>query len=312
MFPDFDTETLQAILQSVNWDEARAIDTLLGMSDPDFRPQEQPTAPRSQTDLDEEFARRLMLEEQQQHEAAWAAQQGDGEHTWQAAQPAQGQQWQRREDRRRRDSYDDGAWERPERQAGQGDFAEIQEQFSKIAETGKKTFNSLFNKVKAKINEYDTGRPGQGSGQDAAPNWGTAGTDQQYQPPAQPPAGQQSYYAPSSASPPSAPVHGYDLGPGSPPRSGVAPSSAPGAKLGPGSPPRSVSSPSNDASRPPTSTGPPTSSIDPTKIGLLPKKPVSLLRDPQSQRQPTEDDDDMYASPEEPDANTAKPSTHDA
>jgi hypothetical protein len=35
----------QAILESADWDEARAIDMLLGMSDPDYVPAEQPAAP---------------------------------------------------------------------------------------------------------------------------------------------------------------------------------------------------------------------------------------------------------------------------
>jgi hypothetical protein len=94
---------------------------------------------------------------------------------------------------------------------------------------------------------------------------------------------------------------------------------------------------SGSTPRPPTtSTGPPTPSIDPSayilslmpydgglltssppfpaKLGLLPKKPVSLLRDPasQPQRRPTEDEDDMYASPEEQTASSAKPPAHDS
>ena len=81
------------MLESVGGDQDRAIDALLGMSDPEYKGEslaavqsEQPalvcsicpqfrylflTALQSQTELDEQFARHLMIEEQQQRQQQW-------------------------------------------------------------------------------------------------------------------------------------------------------------------------------------------------------------------------------------------------
>jgi CUE domain len=42
MFPDFDTSLLQSVLESVAGDQDRAVDVLLGMSDPSYTPSERP------------------------------------------------------------------------------------------------------------------------------------------------------------------------------------------------------------------------------------------------------------------------------
>ena len=65
-----------SVLQSVNGDQDQAIDTLLGMSDPDYvtqlpPPQQQQQEP-TQTELDEQLARRLMLEEEQAAQHQWS------------------------------------------------------------------------------------------------------------------------------------------------------------------------------------------------------------------------------------------------
>jgi hypothetical protein len=63
-----------SVLQSVNGDQDLAIDTLLGMSDPDYVSQPLPQPEQrepTQTDLDEQFARRLMLEEEQAAQNQW-------------------------------------------------------------------------------------------------------------------------------------------------------------------------------------------------------------------------------------------------
>lgn len=84
-------EQRQSVLESVNWDQDQAIDMLLGMSDPEYKPEARPNQPPpvsqvtsspltvqatkppqpSQTELDEQFARQLMLQEQQAQQAAW-------------------------------------------------------------------------------------------------------------------------------------------------------------------------------------------------------------------------------------------------
>ncbi|KAI0066034.1 hypothetical protein BV25DRAFT_1820881 [Artomyces pyxidatus] len=45
IFPDFDASLLQTVLESVGGDQDRAVDTLLGMSDPDHVPTAAPTQP---------------------------------------------------------------------------------------------------------------------------------------------------------------------------------------------------------------------------------------------------------------------------
>lgn len=73
------------------------------------------------------------------------------------------------------------------------------------------------------------------------------------------------------------------------------PTTAPGVAS---SPPPPVASQGVDTPRPPsTSSGAP--QIDPSKLGMLPKRPVSLLRDP-SDPAPKRDDDDELEYAENP------------
>ncbi|KAF7371463.1 CUE domain-containing protein [Mycena venus] len=121
MFSDFDDSLLQSVLDSVQGNTNRAIDALLGMSDPDYQgePVPQQVRPQTQEELDEQLARTLMLEDERQQERPEARRQGST-----------------------------GA---PERDTMQ----EFQEQFNKFAESGKRTVGTLFSKVKAKIQEFD-------------------------------------------------------------------------------------------------------------------------------------------------------------
>lgn len=127
--------------------------------------------------------------------------------------------------------------------AGRDTMTEVQEQFSKIAESeqnaarrawacgadfrvaaaGKKTFSSLVTKVKAKMQEYDQSRTAQGpSGQSGQSSWGggPVGGGQPPQAHGQDPYGQQSYYDPNArgydAAP--APARGYQAFPASAPQ----------------------------------------------------------------------------------------------
>lgn len=286
MFPDYDDLILQSVLESVNGSQDAAIDALLGMSDPEYTSDTRHQEPvLTQTDLDEQLARRLMLEEQEAQQQQWAAQ---------PPQPATPQRRNTRPYEVYQQQYHQQGALPP---AGERDtMAEFQEQINKIAETGKKTFGNIFSKVKAKIQEYDQGRPVQSSSGGYNPN------QQQQQPyygQAEPTATQSrpqqpAYYDPnppmspptSSITPPAAAIHGYDVTP--PPATTFAPPSG-------SPPPASTSRGSNDVPRPPqTGTGMP---IDAGKLGLLPKRPVSLLPDPAAApahvQQPTDDDDGL-------------------
>lgn len=325
IFPDYDDVILQSVLQSVNGNQDRAIDVLLGMSDPNFKsetpplppPQPQPQVPpMTQEELDEQFARRLMLEEQEQHRQ-WRAQHRPSRRTT------------------RTESYNDYQVSSPPSQPADGKdtMGDFQEQFSKIAESGKKTFGAFVSKVKAKIQEFD--RPDQG----VQPTWGTSDTAAYYGPntlqsppqtnyqpyhghsqgiPQGPPPQtsttaiqqQPAFYDPdpspqpspltqypsphlpetrAQTQPSSLMVEGYDVTPLSSTSQPVQSSAAMGATASglstsnPSSPPR-IPSPENP--------------IDRGKLGLLPKRPISLIRDPpqtQPQHQAHDEDDLEYA-----------------
>ncbi|KAK0455502.1 uncharacterized protein EV420DRAFT_1553955 [Desarmillaria tabescens] len=240
MFPDFDDTVLQSVLDSVNGDQGRAIDALLAMSDPEYKGESRPAEPAlTQTELDEQLARRLLLEDEQQQHAAWQSQQSQ----WQQPAPI------------RRQSQNV-----PEKDT----MAELGEQFNKFAETGKKTLGSLFSKVKAKISEMDQSRQNNNAASSSTSQqpWvnyddphGSSGQQASYYDPNPPPVNHTN--KPPSPSP--VQVQGYDLSP----------------------------SPKEETVPRPPSTGQGVP-IDGGKLGLLPKRPVSLLRtsSPSAEGQP--------------------------
>ncbi|KAK7005950.1 CUE domain-containing protein [Favolaschia claudopus] len=290
MFPDFDDSLLQSVLDSVQGNTDRAIDALLGMSDPDYQgepgAQQTQQRPQTQEELDEQLARTLMLQDQQDHDNAAR------QHAWQAQQ--QQQQQQGRPEPRRQ-----GSSGGPERDTMQ----EFSEQFNKFAESGRKTLGTFFNKVKAKIQELDQPQGGQSSGN--ATHGGVGGDTYPYEsqynpypdtshqqrndnsnnpnPHQQMPA----YYDPNAAA---GDGDRFGSGPHSP--TGYDATPAPGAG-GPGTP-----------APPSTQSGAP--QIDGGKLGMLPKRPVSLLAtspQPSSAHTgapPSSDDDDALEYAENP------------
>ncbi|GBE86293.1 hypothetical protein SCP_0901720 [Sparassis crispa] len=309
MFPDFDSLVFQSVLESVNYDQDRAIDVLLGMSDPEYVSTSQATAP-TQPDLtlDEQLARQLALEDQQQ-----------------PRRPASGHSWPRRNQvpyQPRQQHPRSPPQQQQQQQEGyvtgneRGDFQEFQDTFSRIAESGKRTFSSIVSKAKAKINEYQQGRPSQTSPPLTQPQWGSAPPNQPDRHTAQQ-AYTQEYYGYDHSAYPVSPqeqphVQGYDAGPV--PYSNIPPRSAPIAAPTPVVPPPNVNpnitSPSNQPSSsvsprpsgdtprpPPTMSGSP---INAAKLGLLPKRTVNLLNSqpsttqapqvqPAAARRPSED-----------------------
>lgn len=151
IFPDFDPTVLyvhatrrhgrlisfistrQSVLHSVGGNQDRAVDMLLGMSDPDFKDNHVPVrisrctchnpayrcrGCKDQTELDEQLARRLMLEDQEQHRE---------QRRWQA--PAHNVPYQPREHAPDAGARVQGA------ETGKPDFQEVTETFNKIAES---------------------------------------------------------------------------------------------------------------------------------------------------------------------------------
>ncbi|EMD33689.1 hypothetical protein CERSUDRAFT_87020 [Gelatoporia subvermispora B] len=307
MFPDFDAAVLYSVLESVGGDQDRAVDVLLGMSDPDYVSTEGPS-PSQNTDLalDEQLARQLALEDQEQQQRRHAT----------------GQQWPRREPADQRDvPYQPRQRARSGAGAGaqqdedgsgyvtgseRGDFQEFQETVSRLAESGKRTFSSIVSKVKAKINEYDQGKSSQaGAASNTTPQWGAAPPPQLDRHTAAQAYSTEIYGQPRAAAQPQAPVRqlslqGYDadepthqIALGDPPVSAGVPSTPPNtAAVG-----REVSSATTSPTLSPRMSGdvprplPVGSPINAAKIGLLPKRPVSLLGS-QAPPHPVEDDDD--------------------
>lgn len=121
-----------SVLQSVNGNHDQAIDTLLGMSDPDYISQPAPVPQEqrepTQTELDEQLARRLMLEEEQAAQHQWRApQQGQGS---QAYQPRRAATRGGGDDAGRYDNAAQGG-NAPQRDT----MADFQDGFNKIAES---------------------------------------------------------------------------------------------------------------------------------------------------------------------------------
>jgi len=268
IFPDFDAAILYSVVDSVGGDQDRAVDALLAMSDPDHVPvhhvgTEQPSV-AEQTLLDEEFARQLLLEDEQQiaHQQN-AQQQQRRQYPYAQRTPVHHPQQANRGDAAQEQAP-------PQRDT----MTDVQEQISKFAETGKRTFSTLVSKVKAKVQEFDQTRN--------TPNASSSGTSTGTGYDAQPPSpamdrhAQQAYYAPRvSLSPqPNAINDGFE------------------------NPPLlSLSSDRDSASVPPipaTNSGHPASNIDPGKIGLLPKRPVSLVNtEPEPSHAHDEDEEEL-------------------
>lgn len=175
IFPDFDEAVIISVLESVNNDQDRALDVLLGMNDPTYvpaapssniQPPQQRRQGLTQEESDEQLARRLAFEEEEaaravssERQPGWGgvppAQQHRQQASYQAYQP-------RRSSDRGPGSWNDWRTEqdRTPQYPGQGQrdtMAEFQEGFYKIAETGKKTFNTIYSKFKAKMQEFDQG-----------------------------------------------------------------------------------------------------------------------------------------------------------
>jgi len=254
IFPAFDPVILQSVLDSVGGDQDGAIDKLLGMSDPEYK--EQHSTHADQTELDEQFARNLLIQEQEEA------------------------------NRRRQQSRPPQVpvpYQQREHTPGQNpsgtnpNMQEVADTFNKLAESGKKTFSSLFSKVKAKIQELDQPRPDSGS-----PSTGNGGgvfpnppshqdrhsmmTQAQYQ---QPPSDAQ-------------PIRGYDMTYQPPPTSASQQPSTFSTK-----PDQRASSP--DITLASNHSNQQTSNIDPAKLGILPKRPVTLGDSSSPQRRSTEE-----------------------
>ncbi|KAI0302705.1 hypothetical protein BC826DRAFT_985809 [Russula brevipes] len=284
IFPDYDAAILHSVVDSVGGDQDRAVDALLAMSDPDHVPTHNVAAPEQpsvveQTQLDEEFARQLMLEDEQQYareQIARRQQQQQEQQQFPYAQrtnapiPHQQQQGDRGYGTGTYDSDDDGQHS-PQRDT----MTDMQEQFSKLAESGKRTFSTFVSKVKAKVQEFDQTRNVQNPSSSAGSTSTGTGYIAQPSSPGLDRHAQQAYYAPRAVSNPRPPVSPEVENPQQQQPSSLSstvPTDLPSASAA------AVDDDSAGILPPPvTNSGRPASNIDPGKIGLLPKRPVSLV-----------------------------------
>ncbi|KAM6502115.1 hypothetical protein JOM56_002092 [Amanita muscaria] len=282
MFPDYDDSVLQSILESVGGDQNSAIEVLLGMSDPQYKSETQHDHVQlSQVDLDEQLARRLMLEEQ--HAASAQLPQQAQQQPMLPYEPYTGSTRRAHRPQQQPQAYPNNA------DNERDTMTDIQDRFGRIAETGKKTFESLFSKVKAKIQEYD--KPGKPEPPNQEPQWvGVSSAPSQRWSYNSAGVQQAPYYDPNPSTPPP------------PPLPVVASKPLPSPKTIKGydvdteqtaGPSRSESDPASDVSSPRTSMGSrPITAIDGGKLGLLPKRPVSLLKQQgtESAKEPVRED----------------------
>ncbi|KAG8827194.1 hypothetical protein FRC19_005012 [Serendipita sp. 401] len=162
IFPDLDSATIHDCYVLCNRNVERTVEFLLGTDHNEISSQD--TGPNrtaaTQDDLDEQLARHLEQEELAAAASAWQTRQTDRSlpHGGPVSnpQPASGHS---------------GHQTQQQQQTGSGiDDFNLPEQITKLAETGKRTFNTIFNKVRDKIKEFD-----------AAPGENTAGSSSHQQ-----------------------------------------------------------------------------------------------------------------------------------
>ncbi|KAF9520973.1 hypothetical protein BS47DRAFT_1335060 [Hydnum rufescens UP504] len=223
IFPTFDHAILADVLDSCNGNEEKAVDILLGMTDPDHIPQTN-VQDISQTERDELLAHRLMIEEQESNSSRPHTQPNNLPYVPRTRVPRKSRGHPAPSDPTVQDNFKDSrkqnAKSGPNSTPG-GGGSDFQDQFNKIADTGRKTFNNIFSKVKAKIAESSSSNQ-------------------------QPQASQYDVAGPESTYERSGEGNGYDVTPKMPHNS---------------SPPAAAN-------------------VDRSKLGLLPKRPVSLGSSP--------------------------------
>lgn len=251
MFPDFDQQLLLSVLDSCGGDHDLAVDMLLEMANPDYKSTANQGGRKSQSELDEELARRLAAEEEFAAAAAWAPSERDQ---------------RRRPDAGSRSGSDSSTstGRRSNRLPEADTFAQVQEQALKFAETGKKAFLSFAATVKKKIQEFDNGPAEDPTYPSTEPGPHTSS----YQRPPQPVTQQQQYAPPPS-------MQGYNIAPAANINQTASVSIPTAPAAAPRSGPGSVSTSPNTGGL--SSSPAPPANIDTARLGLLPKRPVSLI-----------------------------------
>ncbi|WWD16309.1 hypothetical protein CI109_100735 [Kwoniella shandongensis] len=180
IFPTVEVSVIELVLETCGGSTDRAIEQLLGMTDPNFKPDElSGTREDTQVDLDAEFARSLQLQDEQEYQHQRQQPQGDGQLPYQprvrrARPPPPGQAQQ-----------PDAFYQPQGREQQQGQLQGesppgmlmMEEKIERFAEVGKQTFNSLLSKAKAKYSEYQATQatPTAGRGDSSTSQYGGGG-----------------------------------------------------------------------------------------------------------------------------------------
>ncbi|KAK4687875.1 hypothetical protein P7C73_g2252, partial [Tremellales sp. Uapishka_1] len=187
MFPTVEPSVIEIVLESCGGSQDRAIETLLQMTDENFKPDELAGArheEESQVDLDAEFARTLQLQDEQEYRErrAQPPPQPVAELPYQArvrrapARPQQGSYDQRgaqyQQQRDQQQQYQDG-------QNPPGMLL-VEEKLERFAEVGKQTFNTLLSKAKAKYTEYQAQQPAASGSSAQSSKWGAFGGNEEW------------------------------------------------------------------------------------------------------------------------------------
>ncbi|TYJ53348.1 hypothetical protein B9479_006008 [Cryptococcus floricola] len=174
IFPTVDVSVIELVLETCGGSTDRAIEQLLGMTDPNFKPDELDGSRQGhQVDLDAEFARSLQMQDedefrhqQRQYEASHGAGANSslpsGQLPYQprvrrARPPASQAAYQ--PDSGEREAAVGGRWDQYE-QRPTGDNPPgalmVEEKLERFAEVGKQTFNSFLSRAKQKYAEFQT------------------------------------------------------------------------------------------------------------------------------------------------------------
>ncbi|WVO17456.1 hypothetical protein L204_105148 [Cryptococcus depauperatus] len=153
MFPTIELSVIELVLETCNGSTDRSIEQLLGMTDPNFKPDELGgTRLDHQVDLDADFARSLQMQDEEEYRR--------GQQQYEAAHGSSTRQlpYQPRVRRTRPSHPPQGDDQHSAEHEARGDnppgLLQMEDKIERFAEAGKQTFTSLLSKAKAKYSEF--------------------------------------------------------------------------------------------------------------------------------------------------------------
>ncbi|GAA5968254.1 hypothetical protein JCM11641_003784 [Rhodosporidiobolus odoratus] len=163
LFPATDVEVVEAVLASCGGSQDAAIHTLLQLNDPDYKPENPDEL--SQLEADEELARQLAHEDglvRTQHRPQRSSSMPTQRAAPQQQQPLAYQPYVSKTRRTAGPASPSmGSWEPPQEQSRQpresesDELDQLTEQFTKLADTGKKLFGNFLTKAKEQMVKVD-------------------------------------------------------------------------------------------------------------------------------------------------------------